>query len=71
MNQCERRKALRTDFRMKNMLRELSDCVRTMPNANGDQLRILTIENQLETQVIVGHKRRARGRDAGAVNEYS
>lgn len=63
MNQCDRSKALGTDFRMTYMLREMSDCIRTMPNANGDHLRILTIENQAPTQVAVAHKRHAIGRD--------
>lgn len=67
MSQCERPKALGTEFRMTNMLQEMSDCIRTMSNANGDNLCITTIENQLQTHVVVAHKRRARGRGFAAI----
>lgn len=53
MRQYERSQPLGTDFRMANMLRELSDCIRTMPNANGEHLHILTIDTELQTKIVI------------------
>lgn len=63
MDQYGRLQPLGTDFRMTNMLRELSDCIRTMPNAtNGDHLHILTIEKKMRTQTVIA-KYRTKGRN--------
>lgn len=55
-----------TDFRMATMLRELSDCIRTMPNVNGDHMHILTIENRFQTHIGVDQCR-AKGRKLQAM----
>lgn len=69
MEEYERLRPLGTDFRMANMLRELSDCIRTMPNVNGDHMHILTVENKFQTQsIVVQH--RAKGRNCAA-DEYT
>lgn len=58
-----------TDFRMTHMLREMSECIRTMPTANGDQLHIMTIENRSQIVVATNSNQfRVRGRESIAVN---